>query len=156
MEDFEKKIQAAQGYTELGMHAEALEEIEALASAVRNRPDILELRILILMHAKKWGIALADCHKLCELRPEATVGYIHTAFCLHELGRSGEAKSVLLSGPTALLNEPTYHYNLACYECVLGNLESAQAHLETSFALDKNFRDFAKKDPDLKSLNLKF
>ena len=45
-------------------------------------------------------------------------------------------------------------YNLACYECVLGNLESAQAHLETSFALDKKFRSFAKTDPDLKLLNL--
>jgi len=154
VEDFEKIIQAAQGYTELGMHADALAELDSLIPAVRDRPDVLELRILILMHAKKWGKALAASRTLCELRPEATVGYIHTAFCLHELGRSSEAKSVLLSGPAALLDEPTYHYNLACYECVLGNLESAQAHLETSFALDKKFRAFAKNDPDLKALNL--
>jgi predicted Zn-dependent protease len=152
VEDFEKIIQAAQGYTELGMHEDALIELESLIPAVRNRPDVLELRILILMHARKWGEALAASRDLCELRPDVTIGYIHAAFCLHELRRSGEAKSVLLSGPAALLDEPTYHYNLACYECVLGNLESALAHLETSFAIDKKFRAFAKTDPDLKAL----
>jgi predicted Zn-dependent protease len=114
----------------------------------------VELRVLILMHGKQWGRALTASRILCDIRPEATVGYIHTAFCLHELGRPDEAKSVLLSGPAALLDEPIYHYNLACYECVLGNLESAQAHLETSFALDKKFREFAKMDPDLKALDL--
>ncbi|MEI8341589.1 MAG: tetratricopeptide repeat protein [Verrucomicrobiota bacterium] len=154
MEDYERIIQAAQGYTELGMHDDALAELDSLIPAVRDRPDVLELRVLILMHAKKWNKALAASRELCKVRPEVTVGYIHTAFCLHELGRSGDAKSVLLSGPAALLDEPTYHYNLACYECVLGNLESAQAHLETSFALDKKFRSFAKTDPDLKLLNL--
>jgi len=154
MEDFEKIIQAAQGYTELGMHDDALTELDSLVAAVRNRPDVLELRILILMHAKKWDEALASSRELCKLRPEATIGYIHAAFCLHELKRSGEAKSVLLSGPAELLDEPTYHYNLACYECALGNLESAQAHLETSISLDKKFRVFAKTDPDLKALKL--
>ena len=134
------------------MHADALAELEALELVVRNRPDVIELRVLILMHAKKWDKALADSRKLCEVRPGAAIGYIHTAFCLHELGRSSEAKSALLSGPAVLLQEPTYHYNLACYECALGNLESAQAHLETSIALDKKFRDYAKNDPDLKPL----
>jgi len=154
VEDFEKSIQAAQGYMELGMHDDALAELDSLVAAVRNRPDVLELRILVLIHAKKWDEALEASRKLCELRPEAAIGYIHTAFCLHELNRSGEAKSVLLSGPAALRDEPTYHYNLACYECMLGNLESAQAHLETSFSLDKKFRALAKDDPDLKALKL--
>ena len=152
MEDFEKKIQAAQGYTELGMHEDALAELDDIVPAVRNRPDVLELRILILLHAKKWAVALEDSRELCKLRPEATTGFIHTAFCLHELGRSGEAKGVLLSGPASLADEAIFHYNLACYECVLGNLESARTHLETSFSIDKIYRTFAKTDPDLKPL----
>lgn len=154
MEDFERKIQAAQGYSELGMYEDALAELDAIEAAVRERPEILELRVLILMHGRQWGKALAASRKLCDIRPEATVGYIHTAFCLHELGRPDEAKATLLCGPAALLDEPIYHYNLACYECVLGNLESAQAHLETSFSLDKKFRELAKTDPDLKALRL--
>ena len=153
MEEYEKIIEAAQGYSELGMPAEALAELDSLQPSVRNRPDLLELRILILMQAKKWRAALTASREFCERRPRDTIGFIHTAFCLHELGRSNEAKSVLLSGPAALIDEPTYHYNLACYECVLGNLETAQAHLETSIFLDKNLRHFAKNDPDLKALN---
>ena len=152
MEDYERSIQAAQGYTELGMHKEALKELDSLVPAVRRRPDVLELRILILMQAQKWRIALKASRELCAIRPKSTSGFIHTAFCLHELGRSNEAKSLLLSGPAALIDEPTYHYNLACYECILGNLESAQAHLETSFLMDKNLKIFAQTDPDLKPL----
>ena len=152
MENFEKKIEAAQGYTELGMHDEALAEIDGLIPAVRNRPDVMELRILILMHARKWTEALAASRDFCMLRPEATIGYIHSAFSLHELGRTGEAKSMLLSGPAALADEAVFHYNLACYDCVLGNLESARTHLETSFQLDKKLRAFAKNDPDLKGI----
>lgn len=153
METYDRIIQAAQGYSELGMHSESLAELDSLPPAVGNRPDVIELRVLILMHAKQWEPALAESRRICELHPESTIGYIHAAYCLHELRRSGEAKLVLLSGPPTLSKEPVYHYNLACYECVLGNIESARAHLQTSISLDNKFREFAKKDPDLKALN---
>jgi hypothetical protein len=50
--------------------------------------------------------------------------------------------------------EPTYHYNLACYEAALGNIEQARAHLNVSFAMDKTLKEFARTDPDLKVLAL--
>ena len=59
---------------------------------------------------------------------------------------------MLLQGPSTLHQEATYHYNLACYECALGQLALARAHLEKSFEIDKKFREFAKTDPDLKPL----
>lgn len=152
MEDFERKIQAAQGYSELGMTDEALEELDSIAPPHCERPDFMEMRLLILLHAHRWKEALTAARKLCKAAPASSAGYIHSAFCLHELGRTEEAKSLLLSGPPALLDEPTYHYNLACYECALDNLESAQAHLETTFAMDRKFREFAKTDPDLVKL----
>ena len=54
--------------------------------------------------------------------------------------------------PPSLLKEPTYHYNLACYEARLGNFAEAHAHLETSFAMDRKFREFAKGDSDLEPI----
>jgi hypothetical protein len=69
------------------------------------------------------------------------------------MGRTWEAKQLLLAGPSSLLNEPTYHYNLGCYNAVLGNLDEATRHLETSFQMDKKFREIAKFDPDLKAVN---
>jgi len=149
MEYFERKITAAQGYSELGMHDDAIAELDALDDASSERPDVLETRLMILMHAHRWKDALAASRKLCAALPGAAAGFIHAAFCLHELGRTQDAKELLIGGPPSLLKEPTYHYNLACYEAKLGNYPEAHAHLETSIAMDRKFREFAKNDADL-------
>jgi len=89
---------------------------------------------------------------MCRVHPDESSGYIHGAFCLHELGRTLEAKQTLLDGPAGLLDEPVYYYNLACYETVLGNLQQAKVYLRASFRLDKSFRELAKCDPDLQRI----
>ena len=60
---------------------------------------------------------------------------------------------MLLKGPPALRREPIYYYNLGCYEALLGYSNDARRHLETSFQMDGSFRELAKNDPDLKSMN---
>ena len=152
IEGHEKTLLAAQGYGELGMHDDALAELDTLPAEARDAPAAIELRLGVLMQARRWKNALAVSRQLCRALPEKNIGYIHTAFCLHELGKTEEARSILLEGPETLRTEPTYHYNLACYECHLGNVEMARAHLDRSFQLDKKFRDFAKTDPDLQAL----
>jgi len=152
MEDLEKIITAAQGYSELGMHDDAIAELEAIDADAWDRPEVLEVRLLILMHARRWKEALAASRKLCKICPESPSGFIHAAFCLHELGRTQDAKSMLVGGPPSLLKEPTYHYNLACYEARLGNFAEAHAHLETSFGMDRKFREFARNDSDLEPI----
>ena len=146
----EKILLAAQGYFELGMMDDALTEIDALPAAVQERLDVLQMRLFIHMRAKRWREALKISRVMCRVSPEETVGYIHAAFCLHELGRTADAKELLLGGPAALLSEATYHYNLGCYDAALGNIEDAQAHLRVSFKLDKKFRELARTDPDLR------
>lgn len=149
MEDFEKRISAAQGYSELGMCEDALAELDAIEPESAEKTDVLETRLTILMRARRWKEALEVSRNLCRIDPEAPSPFIHAAFCLHEIGRTQEARILLLEGPPSLLREPTFHYNLACYEARLGNLAEAHAHLETSFAMDKKFREFAKTDTDL-------
>lgn len=144
---------AAQGYIELEMPAEALREIEAIPAEDQEREVVLQMRLFVFMRSKNWDEALAVCARLRKSSPECTTGYIHGAFCLHETGRTLEAKQLLLEGPPCLQNEATYHYNLGCYDAVLGNLEEAQRHLRASFEIDKKFREIAKYDPDLKSVN---
>ena len=141
---------AAQGYFELGMMDNALEELDTLPLGAQERLDVLQMRLFIQMRARRWRESLKISRAMCRVSPEETVGFIHAAFCLHEMGRTAEAKTLLLDGPAALLNEATYHYNLGCYDAVLGNMEEAQAHLRVSFRLDKKFREFARTDPDLR------
>jgi len=152
IEGHERILLAAQGYSELGMFDDALAEIDSLPEEVTQHATVVEMRTVILMQARRWKPALAASRALCRAAPEKTSGFIHAAFCLHELGRTIEARDTLLAGPQVLHAEPTFHYNLACYECALGNLDIARMHLEKSFELDKKFRDFARSDPDLAPL----
>jgi hypothetical protein len=92
---------------------------------------------------------MAACSRLRELYPEHIAGYIHGAFCLHERGKTAEARDLLLSGPAALEEEATYFYNLACYSAVLGDLDTAMDYVKTSFVMDDKFREIARLDPDL-------
>ena len=149
----ERSLLAAQGYIELEMPDEALREIDALSQKDQLRDEVLQMRLFIVMRAKRWEQALAVCARLRGMCPECATGYIHGAFCLHEMGRTLEAKQLLQKGPPSLLGEPTYHYNLGCYDAVLGNLDEAAQHLETSFQMDRKFREIAKYDPDLKAVH---
>ena len=152
IEGHERTLLAAQGYSELGMFDDAIAELDSLPADAAHNSTALELRAVILMQAKRWKPALTASRDLCRAEPEKSIGFIHTAFCLHELGRTAEARDVLLAGPETLHTESTFHYNLACYECALGHLDTARLHLDKSIELDKKMRDFARTDPDLAAL----
>jgi tetratricopeptide (TPR) repeat protein len=87
------------------------------------------------------------------MQPDLAAGYIHLAFCLHELGDTNGARDILRKGPPTLQKEGTYYYNLACYDAVLGDLDEARTNLARSIRIDKRFRDFAKGDSDLAALH---
>lgn len=134
------------------MTRESLAELNAIEPALQNRPEVLQLRLHHLMQRKSWCRALVISRKLCRAAPQCTAGFLHAGFCLHELGRTADAKKVLLRGPRALLNEPIYYYNMGCYDALLGDLNAARRNLLTSFKMEPSFRDLAKRDPDLKSV----
>jgi Flp pilus assembly protein TadD len=150
---FEWQLQAACGYAELGMTRESLAELDAIDQRYQNRPEVLQLRLHHLMRKKRWALALRVSQKLCRVAPDAGAGFLHAGFCLHQLGKTAEAKNLLITGPVALLKEPIYYYNMGCYEALLGNVHDAEANLQISFKMDSSFRDLAKKDPDLKALH---
>jgi tetratricopeptide (TPR) repeat protein len=149
---FEWRFRAACGYAELGMTRQSVVELNAIDEGNQKRPEVLQLRLHHLMSNKKWARALIVSRMLCQVAPESSAGFLHAGFCLHELGKTAQAKELLLKGPVALLKEPIYYYNMGCYDALLGNSKSAQVHLLTSFKMDPSFRELAKRDPDLKSL----
>ena len=149
----ERILLAAQGYLELGMVEEALAELSSFSGPFAQDPDIVELRLHIQMQGERWNDALTSAEELLRITPDAVPAFIHGAFALHEMGRTSEARDLLLKGPPVLKNDPTFHYNIGCYEAVLGNKESALQSLQLSFAIDETYRDFAKGDPDLKLLH---
>ena len=152
MNETERRILAAQGYVELGLHEEARAELATLPVQATERVDVIELTVLCHMVAHRWAEALALTHKLCVLEPDEAGGYIHAAYCLHELGRTTEALDLLARGPAALRTKPVYYYNLGCYLACLGQDEKALHLLKQSFEMDGSLRSHARKDPDLDRL----
>ena len=150
---FAHQILAACGYAELGMTRQSLAELNAIERAMQHRPEVLQLRLHHLMRKHDWTRALMVSRKLCRVLPNSTTGFLHAGFCLHQLGKTAEARHLLITGPVALLKEPIYYYNMGCYEALLGNVHDAKANLQISFKMDSSFRDLAKKDPDLKALH---
>ncbi len=152
MTDAERRIVAAQGYVELGLFEEARAELDVLPAELHDRVDVIEISLLCLMGRHLWAQALALATRLCQQEPAEPGGYIHAAFCLHELGNTAEAVDMLSRGPVSLRTKPVYYYNMGCYHARLGHFEKAIVYLERAFEMDGELRLHAKKDPDLDTL----
>lgn len=152
MTDAERRIVAAQGYVELGLYEEARAELSVLPSELQERVDVVEISLLCLMGRHAWAEGLALATKLCHQEPAEPGGYIHAAFCLHELGKTAEAIDMLSRGPVSLRTKPVYYYNMGCYHARLGHFEKSIVYLERAFEMDGDLRQHAKKDPDLDAL----
>jgi len=152
MNDHDRIIVAAQGYVELGLFDEARRTLRPLPREAFERADVIELGLHCLMGEHRWSEALAAAYELCAAAPKEPGGYIHAAYCLHELNRTAEALEVLQNGPKTLRSKSVYFYNLGCYNARLGQIDHALRFLEIAFEKDKSLRRLARKDPDLAAL----
>ena len=62
------------------------------------------------------------------------------------------SQSILLRAVEQHPEVAVVHYNLACYECQLGNMELAKGHLEMSFKIEKGLKLEALDETDLEPL----
>ncbi|MFZ4764849.1 MAG: TPR end-of-group domain-containing protein [Roseimicrobium sp.] len=149
MTSHERSILAAQGYLELGMFSEVWKELHSLPAELLSHPGVLEIFVLSLMGERRWEDALTVARRLRTERPEEPGGFIHEAYCLHELGQTDKALEVLQAGPPSLEERAVFFYNLGCYHARLGHYEEAVHLLEKSFEMDASLIKTAKHDPDL-------
>ncbi|SDT96584.1 hypothetical protein SAMN05444156_1121 [Verrucomicrobium sp. GAS474] len=152
-------IEAATGYWELGMSVETLREIRLLAgspdpevAAVATEPHVQRFLLLAFMDLGLWASALSVADALDAVaRIEADFADIplKAAFCLHELGRTHDARQRLYEAPAAARDTALYHYDLACYECRLGRLAPATQHLAEALRRDASLRSILDEDANL-------
>src|SRR3954466_12028864 len=77
VEEYQRTLVAAQGYCELQMYNEALEELDSLPPEAQAHAVVVEMHLVTLMQAKRWEAAVEYGMKLCKLRPDSTAGFIH-------------------------------------------------------------------------------
>ena len=148
----QRKLLAATGYTELGMFSDAEAELDAIDPDFRHLPVVLALRMEIHSKQHQWERMQGIAVRLMRLHPEDSQWVISYAYATRRAHSLESAKAILQGALLQYPKEPCIPYNLACYECQLGNLESAKLYLEDAIRLHPGFRDSALKDPDLKGL----
>jgi len=145
---------AAEGWLELGDAEEAARELARVSPEQQGHPDALELRWRLCAHRTEWEEALTIARALTAAAPELVEGWIHQSYTLHELQRTPEAWSSLLSVASRFPEESIIPYNLACYACQMGDLAVARDWLQRAVRLRSKdeIRSLAMNDPDLAPL----
>jgi tetratricopeptide (TPR) repeat protein len=148
----EQHRQAAVGYVELGMYLEADAELDKIDPFCRAAPEVLAVRLGVYAGLEKWELMQVVAEKLANYDPAEAEWRISFAYATRRTESIEKAREILVSALGAHPEEPTIHYNLACYECQLGNLSAAKEHLMKAPKTDGKFKLMALDDPDLEPL----
>lgn len=149
-----KRISYALGYLGLGKINEASDELESIEGEDRHSIPVMLARIELYMEAKDWELLVAVAKGVAKADPKQERAWIAWAYGQRRHTSLPEAKVVLLEaekhhGKTCAL----LHFNLACYECQLGDIEAAKTRLRQACKLGgKQFKAMALDDEDLKTM----
>jgi tetratricopeptide (TPR) repeat protein len=147
-------LRAASGWLELGMPDDALEELKGLTKEEGETRKATELRMAAQMAQGDWKSAGETGLELCEMAVDEPDFHLSAAYCLHEAGETKEAMRCLEEGPEVLEEMAIFHYNKACYLCVMGDVKGASECLARAIEMDDSFQEAAMVDKDLVGLKV--
>lgn len=127
-------------------------ELDAVNPDVRHLPVVLSVRLEIYLRQESWERVVGIAARLIQndpLEPQWPLSY---AYATRRAQTLEAAKAILLEAIRKHPGEPMIPFNLACYECQLGNLDVAKSYLKVAFAMEPKMRTTALNDPDLKPL----
>lgn len=150
--DDQTYLRVAEGYFELGMFEDAAAELQKITPEACGQPETLILRLAIAQETKRWAAMQAAARKLAELDPTAPQWAIASAYATRRAESIELARLILIDALDRHPQEALIHYNLACYDCVLNNMESAKEFLTRALKLDPTMKQMALTDQDLEPL----
>jgi tetratricopeptide (TPR) repeat protein len=150
--DDQRHLTAAEGYAALGMYLDANAELEEIDAEVRHVAEVLAVRLEIYRGLEKWELMQTVAGRLARHDPDNVQWAISLAFATRRAQSIEAAKVILLEAVERHPKEPILHYNLACYECQLGDIEVAKARLQHACKLSEKCRLMALDDADLEPL----
>ena len=120
---------AAEGYLELGMLDDAMQEYKRLSS--RTKQSVEGLTLLIEIHRAAGNAAELEfvAEQLCIIDPDNVDRWIELALALRSIKT---ARELLLKVAECFPDTALVHFHLARFECSLGNLALAKEHLGRS------------------------
>jgi predicted Zn-dependent protease len=145
-------LQAAIGFLELGMWQEAADEIERLPPERRGNLDVLEVRIEIYREAKAWRLMEVVAREVLRQMPEHPTPWLHLAYAVRRSQSLSAAKEVLKAAIDNFPDNAGIHFNLGCYACQMGDLETAKERVAEAVRLDDKFKLAFLDEEDLKPI----
>jgi predicted Zn-dependent protease len=147
-------LNAARGWLELGNAAEAWVELGELLPRWHEHPEVLNLMWDLYADEGAWPKALAVARQMVNRYADDVSGWIHQSYALHEMKRTEEARDALSRAVGRFPREGIIPYNLACYECQLGQLSTAKRWLALAERIQGKdvLKKMALTDSDLKPL----
>ncbi|MEY4487976.1 MAG: hypothetical protein RIQ79_484 [Verrucomicrobiota bacterium] len=146
-------LRYAAGYLALGLQAEAIAELDAIATADQDTLPVISLRAHLCSETEDWARAADLGEKLSRLDPGDAGHWIQWAYAVRRFTGIPNAREILLTALVRHPQEPILHFNLACYEAQLNNLPAARNHLRNACSLQAECREMALADADLVPLH---
>jgi hypothetical protein len=134
------------------MFAEANEELELVTAEVRDASEVLAIRVEIYRSLKRWELLQVVAKQLALREPDEPRWQVDWAYATRRADRIKAARLILVNAVERQPDVAIFHYNLACYECRLGELEVAKFRLLHAFNLEPRYRIVALEDDDLEPL----
>jgi predicted Zn-dependent protease len=133
-----RHLSAAQGWIELGLHAEAEKELWQISPAYRQHPEFLEQHWHILAHRERWSDCLVVAKMILGQDTENAMGHIQLSESLLNIEGVQMAYDALRPAAEKITDSITIFYNLSCYACELGKIDEARKWLAKTFAEAKD------------------
>ena len=153
MTPYDRHLQAAVGFLELGMPLDASDEIEAIEPEMKTLSEVLAVRVEIFRALSKWELMEIVARQLAYQQPDEPQSFISLAFATRRAIGVQEALAVLAQVANRFPTCAMILYNLACYAAVLGHLQVARNRLAEATKLEPAYRKMALNEPDLSALH---
>ena len=147
-----EKMEPAHGYYELGMFDDAWKTLDDLPPEDKAHPLVVLLRLDVLIGLDRLDDAITLGTGACRQWPVIDGFFLKTATALIDLKDYPKAKDLLLASPESLHQKAIYWYDLACCQCMTGEVEQAKKSIWECFERDKVLRMRALYDFDLEPL----
>lgn len=145
-------VEAALGYTTLGMLDEAHEALESVDPVHKTAPEVLIARLQLYRVAERWELMQAVARRLSTGQPEEPGWIADLAYATRRAESLEAARAILLGAEQRHPDEAIIAFNLSCYETQLGNIAEAKRWLAKAIKLEPKLRLEALDDPDLEPL----
>lgn len=145
-------LQRADGYLDLRMRSHARRELAAVSREYRDGFAFRHCRLRLAIDEKDWQASMHLAHALHGEAPDEPETWIELAYVARRTEGVDAARRILSRALCRFPSLAIIPFNLACYECQLGDIKQARLYLARAFELEPGYRRLALEDRDLEPL----